>query len=56
MLSVKPLATADDAKALICELGRRFYDLGWVSGTGGGISLRLGERVFMRPPACRRRP
>jgi methylthioribulose-1-phosphate dehydratase len=46
-LSNAPVTTAEGAKDLICELGRRFYDLGWVSGTGGGISLRLGERVFM---------
>ncbi len=49
MLTNDDLATPDQAKALICELGRRFYDLGWVSGTGGGISVRLGGRVFMAP-------
>ena len=27
---------------LICELGQVFYNLGWVSGTGGGISIRSG--------------
>lgn len=27
---------------LICELGQVFYNLGWVSGTGGGISIRDG--------------
>jgi methylthioribulose-1-phosphate dehydratase len=43
------METADEAKALICSLGRSFYSLGWVSGTGGGISVRLGERVFMAP-------
>ncbi|KAH9471128.1 hypothetical protein Pst134EA_005037 [Puccinia striiformis f. sp. tritici] len=25
---------------LICELCRNFYQLGWVTGTGGGISIR----------------
>jgi methylthioribulose-1-phosphate dehydratase len=49
MLSHAPLRTHDDARALICELGRRFYALGWVSGTGGGISIRLDDRVFMAP-------
>jgi methylthioribulose-1-phosphate dehydratase len=41
--------TEEEAKALICELGRQFYGLGWVSGTGGGIALRLGDEVFMAP-------
>ena len=43
------MKTPEEAKTLICTLGRSFYALGWVSGTGGGISLRLGERVFMAP-------
>ncbi len=47
LLHNDPVTTSDEAKELICELGRRFYALGWVSGTGGGISLRLGSRVFM---------
>ena len=46
-LPTRPLQSGDEAKALICELGRRFYELGWVSGTGGGISLRLGDDVYM---------
>ncbi len=33
----------------ICELCRQFYDLGWVSGTGGGISIRGPEGIFMAP-------
>lgn len=35
--------------ALICELCRQFYDLGWVSGTGGGISIRDAEGVWIAP-------
>ena len=35
--------------ALICELARAFYDLGWVSGTGGGICMRDGDRVVVAP-------
>lgn len=38
-----------DAAALICDLARAFYTLGWVSGTGGGICIRDGERVVMAP-------
>ena len=36
-------------REVICELARRFYALGWVSGTGGGISIRDGERLYMAP-------
>ena len=34
---------------LICELCRQFYDLGWVSGTGGGISIRGAEGIYIAP-------
>jgi len=34
---------------LICELCRGFYALGWVSGTGGGISIRGPEGIYMAP-------
>lgn len=34
---------------LICELCRGFYQLGWVSGTGGGISIRGPEGIYMAP-------
>lgn len=38
-----------DPRALICELARSFYALGWVSGTGGGICVRDGDRVVVAP-------
>lgn len=38
-----------NARERICELCRHFYGLGWVSGTGGGISIREGDRVYMAP-------
>lgn len=38
-----------DPRSLIVELCQQFYTQGWVSGTGGGISIRDGERVFMAP-------
>ena len=41
--------TAADIPALICDLARSFYDLGWASGTGGGICIRDGDRVVMAP-------
>ncbi|KAK9768792.1 Methylthioribulose-1-phosphate dehydratase [Basidiobolus ranarum] len=34
---------------LIPELCRQFYTLGWVTGTGGGISIRDGELVYIAP-------
>ena len=40
---------SDQYKELICDLARSFYDLGWVSGTGGGICVRDGDRVVVAP-------
>ena len=40
---------AENPRSVIVELCRHFYGLGWVSGTGGGLSLREGDRVFMAP-------
>ncbi|EEQ28228.1 class II aldolase/adducin domain-containing protein [Microsporum canis CBS 113480] len=34
---------------LIPELCRKFYSLGWVTGTGGGTSIRRGEHIFIAP-------
>src|SRR5262245_44188994 len=47
--SQEPVRTSDDAKRVICALGERFHSMGWVSGTCGGISIRVGDRVFMAP-------
>jgi methylthioribulose-1-phosphate dehydratase len=44
-----PVQSPEEARRVICALGRRFYGLGWVSGTGGGISLKLGDRIYMAP-------
>lgn len=44
------VTTSDtDIPELICELCRQFYGLGWVSGTGGGISIRGRDGIFMAP-------
>jgi len=38
-----------DIRDLICELGQVFYQLGWVSGTGGGISIKFGDNILVAP-------
>lgn len=45
---LEPVADRSTA-TLICELCRQFYDLGWVSGTGGGISIRDQRGVWIAP-------
>jgi methylthioribulose-1-phosphate dehydratase len=45
----RPVASPDEARRLICALARRFYAQGWVSGTGGGLCIRHGDRVYMAP-------
>jgi len=34
---------------LIPELCRQFYHLGWVTGTGGGISIKEGDQIYIAP-------
>ena len=34
---------------LICSLCRSFYNLGWVTGTGGGTSIVRDEHIFIAP-------
>ena len=43
------MVQSPDIPQLICELCRQFYGLGWVSGTGGGISIRGAEGIYMAP-------
>ena len=33
----------------ICALCRNFYTLGWVTGTGGGVSIKKGPHIFIAP-------
>ncbi|CDO56967.1 hypothetical protein DV495_002722 [Geotrichum candidum] len=34
---------------LICELCKLFYDQNWVTGTGGGMSIREGDNIYLAP-------
>ncbi|HKO02896.1 MAG TPA: methylthioribulose 1-phosphate dehydratase [Thermoanaerobaculia bacterium] len=39
----------ENPSAIICDLARSFYALGWATGTGGGICIRDGEHVIVAP-------
>uniref|UniRef100_A0A1B6EEA1 Class II aldolase/adducin N-terminal domain-containing protein n=1 Tax=Clastoptera arizonana TaxID=38151 RepID=A0A1B6EEA1_9HEMI len=34
---------------LIPELCKQFYHLGWVTGTGGGMSIKYGDKIYIAP-------
>jgi methylthioribulose-1-phosphate dehydratase len=34
---------------LICSLCRQFYTFGWVTGTGGGVSIKHDNHIFLAP-------
>lgn len=36
-------------RQVVVDLCESFYHLGWVTGTGGSISIRHGDRIFMAP-------
>jgi methylthioribulose 1-phosphate dehydratase / enolase-phosphatase E1 len=38
-----------EMRELVVQLCRQFYHLGWVTGTGGSISIRQGSQLFMTP-------
>ncbi|XP_059150815.1 methylthioribulose-1-phosphate dehydratase-like isoform X1 [Physella acuta] len=42
-------ADEEHPKNLIPSLCKQFYDLGWVTGTGGGISIKNGDNIFIAP-------
>ena len=33
----------------ICSLCRKFYHHGWVTGTGGGVSIRRDDHIYIAP-------
>ena len=41
--------TPQQTRELVCELCRNFYNLGWASGTGGGISIKEDGKIYMAP-------
>lgn len=41
--------SVEAARSLICELCKLFYTQGWVTGTGGGISIKAGDQIVMAP-------
>eukprot|EP00794_Sanderia_malayensis_P009960 gene9960-10980_t len=49
----RPALGSEHPRFLIPELCRQFYQLGWVSGTGGGISIKTieneEERIYIAP-------
>ncbi|KAF7270690.1 hypothetical protein GWI33_016358 [Rhynchophorus ferrugineus] len=45
----KSLDHPEHPRNLIPELCRQFYHLGWVTGTGGGISIKDGEKIYIAP-------
>jgi methylthioribulose-1-phosphate dehydratase len=47
--SPKRSANSQKTRELVCELCRNFYDLGWASGTGGGISIKDNGYIYMAP-------
>ncbi|KAF8470040.1 class II aldolase/adducin N-terminal [Kalaharituber pfeilii] len=34
---------------LICELCSNFYNMGWATGTAGGMSIKVGNYVYLAP-------
>lgn len=47
-LTHEPLPS-QDPHILVPELCKHFYGLGWVSGTGGGMSIRSGDQIVIAP-------
>lgn len=44
-----PAAASSEYRELLCELCRLYYKSEWMTGTGGAMSLRFGERIFVTP-------
>lgn len=51
------LVISDDSNHpanVICELCRLFYDKDWVTGTGGGMSIKEGDLVYLAPSSVQK--
>lgn len=48
-VEIKMSLSDSEVRSLVCELCRNFYTMGWVTGTGGSISIRRGEHIYMTP-------
>lgn len=44
-----PQQEADTVRSLIAQLCEKFYERGWATGTGGGVSIRVGGETENRP-------
>lgn len=44
-----PIQESKLVKSLICQLSEKFYSFGWQPGTGGGMSIRIGEGTDISP-------
>jgi methylthioribulose-1-phosphate dehydratase len=43
------MITPETPQRIVVELCRQFYVAGWATGTGGGVSVRQGGRIYMAP-------
>ena len=48
-LSMDSDSREQECRERVCELCRLLYQMGWASGTGGGFSLRDGDRIYVAP-------
>lgn len=49
MMSIYHDLSEEHPRKLIPELCKQFYNLGWVTGTGGGISIKLDDEIYIAP-------
>ena len=49
MLPAASMSRDREIRETIVELSAQFYRMGWASGTGGGLSIKDGDRVYVAP-------